>query len=131
MPAAPRPAGPGRGRPRLAFSVGLDPSRPAIAVVTVCGALTAATAAELRDTLGELRRAGRRHLIVDLSAVAELDAVALAVLIGARRRGRANSLRLVAPSPAAGAVLHRTGLCRALRVFPTIPAALDDLAAQA
>jgi len=65
--------------------------------VTVGGAMTAATAAEPRDALGRLRRAGRRHLVVDLSAVQELDAVGLAVLLGARRRGRVASARLVAP----------------------------------
>ncbi len=32
-------------------------------------------------------------------------------------------------NPAAGAVLRRTGLDQARRLFPTIPAALDDLSA--
>lgn len=95
--------------------------RPGHTIVALSGALDGAAAPALREHLiGALRHSGRL-LILDLGEVTSADAAGLAVLVGIRRRaaGLGVALRLAAPDPQVGALLHATGLDRVLTVHPT------------
>ena len=89
--------------------------------MTMFTTTASAAAPALREHLiGALRHSGRL-LILDLGEVTSADAAGLAVLVGIRRRaaGLGVALRLAAPDPQVGALLHATGLDRVLTVHPT------------
>ncbi|KOX25474.1 MULTISPECIES: STAS domain-containing protein [unclassified Streptomyces] len=82
------------------------------AVVTVGGELDIETATLLHHHLANQFLHGRRHLVLDLSALDFMDSSGLNVLIRAGRDARESGgdLHLAAPTPAVRRILEITGL---------------------
>ena len=82
---------------------------PQVLDLTACSALSASLLEAYE---------GRRPVVVDLGEVAFVDSSALAVLVGASRRGRAAdcSVTVINPTALVDAVLRMTGLGRLLDV---------------
>lgn len=80
----------------------------------------------LRDTFLHGVSAERNRVVVDLSATAFLDSVALGALIGAGRRARewGGYVRLVAPRPNIRKVLALTGLDTVFAMYDTVDQAV-------
>jgi anti-anti-sigma factor len=106
--------------------------RPAHTIARLRGELDIATAPALREPLTVLLRLRMPVplLILDLAEVWFCDAAGLAVLIGTQRRATSlgTTLRLAAARPQVARVLHVTGLDRSLSIYPTVAAALAELA---
>ncbi len=83
--------------------------------------------------VGRLRRrlldssAGHLCLVLDLTAVNQIDSAGLGVLVGAlkRLRARDGQLRLAAATGQVARVLHATGLDKVLPVYPDVASALE------
>ena len=83
--------------------------------VRFSGAVTAATASQVRARLRRIRQQGHTRVLVDLQAVTRIDAVGIAVLLEARRAFQA----------VAGVTLVLRAnrvVCRALRATKTVAA---------
>ncbi|AVH98834.1 anti-sigma factor antagonist [Streptomyces cinereoruber] len=82
------------------------------AVVSVGGELDIETATMLHHHLANQFLHGRRHLVLDLSALDFMDSSGLNVLIRAGRDARESGgdLHLAAPTPAVRRILEITGL---------------------
>ncbi|MFD5818555.1 STAS domain-containing protein [Streptomyces sp. NPDC127038] len=87
-----------------------------IALVTVAGELDVETAPELKDRLADQVRGGRRHLLLDLSAVPFMDSSGINALLKAHDvAGRAGGgVCLVSPAQAVRRVLDITGVSLAI-----------------
>ncbi|AWK11949.1 STAS domain-containing protein [Streptomyces spongiicola] len=102
---------------------------PGTAVVTIRGELDVDTATLLRHHLANQTLHGRRHLVLDLSAVGFMDSSGLNVLIRATRETRAmgGDLHLAAPVPQVAKLFDLTGLSLTTAVHEDVPAALTAL----
>jgi len=86
-----------------------------------------------RDILGDAAdaafQAGRRRLVVDLSAVTFCDSGGLSLLVDLHKRAAAlgGELRLAGVQPPVTTVLLATNLDRFLRLHPTVAEAVDSL----
>ncbi|MFE2534782.1 STAS domain-containing protein [Streptomyces sp. NPDC059371] len=100
-----------------------------IALVTVAGELDVETAPELHHRLADQIRGGRRHLLLDLSAVPFMDSSGINALLKAHdAAGRAGGgLRLVSPAPAVQRVLDLTGVSLAIPSVKDVEAALVQI----
>jgi anti-sigma B factor antagonist len=91
-----------------------------IAVVRVTGEVDVASCGVLRESLLRIiTDEGFRGLVVNLAGVRFIDSVGIGVLVGAWRRVRAASSRLVlaAPAPQLRRVLDTAGLTKILPVY--------------
>ncbi len=97
-----------------------------IALVTVAGELDVETAPELHNRLADQVRGGRRHLLLDLSAVPFMDSSGINALLKAHdTAGRAGGgVCLVAPAPVVRRVLDLTGVSLAIPSVDDLDAAL-------
>ena len=95
-------------------------------VATLSGALSFASAPELRDRLRDVLRPDARRLVLDLSQVSFCDASGVAVLVGTNHRANLlrGVLRLAAPAPAVIEAFRTTGLGPRFDIFPTVSAAI-------
>ena len=86
------------------------------AVLSVGGELDMETAALFEDRLAQQLRQGRRHLVLDLSALGFMDSSGLNVLIRAVHKARAagGDLYLAAPTSAVRRILEITGVTTTL-----------------
>ncbi|MFD0007180.1 STAS domain-containing protein [Streptomyces sp. NPDC127178] len=100
-----------------------------ISLVKVSGELYLRTAVSLRKVLVDLANQGRCFLVVDMTAVDNIDSVGVGVLIGALKRVRARegALVLVAPSDSVRKHLWINGLTSRIPVFNTVYAAVEFL----
>ena len=98
-------------------------------VLTVAGELDVVGAPELRQHVINAVRAGRHHLVLDLTGVAFVDSFGLGVLIGALKRVRLldGDLKLVVTEARVRRVLE---VCDLDRVF-TLHTDLDEALAAA
>jgi anti-sigma B factor antagonist len=90
--------------------------------VLLSGRLDARAAAEVRDTLHAVLRAGSGRVIVDLSELELLDVTGLGVLVGAHRRARLDGRDMVlrgAPVRIAR-LLRRVHLDRVITLEPAL-----------
>jgi anti-sigma B factor antagonist len=96
-------------------------------VVTVNGELDIATAPALRDRLAAAIEAGKRRLVIDLSAISFLDSVALATIVHAKQRlPEGGKLALaVDPSSYVMLVFESGGLVKVLDLVETRDQAID------
>ncbi|MFJ8989407.1 STAS domain-containing protein [Streptomyces sp. NPDC102279] len=115
MPAEPTPV-----------SIEVTPYGDGIALVTVAGELDVETAPELRNRLADQIRAGRRHLLLDLSEVPFMDSSGLNALLKAHdEAGHAGgSVCLVSPAPMVRRVLDLTGVSLTIASLDGVEAAL-------
>ncbi len=95
-------------------------------LLTVTEDLVGAGVGRLRQRLLD-SSAGRRYLVLDLTAVDLIDSAGLGVLVGALKRLRAGNgqLRLAAARGDAARVLHATGLDKVLPLYPDVATALE------
>ncbi|MEU3401255.1 stage II sporulation protein AA (anti-sigma F factor antagonist) [Streptomyces filamentosus] len=98
------------------------------AVLAVAGELDMETAGRLQERLTEQFGAGRRRLVLDLSALDFMDSSGLNVLIQAVNEARetGGDLYLAAPTPAVRRILEITGVTTTI---PPHEAVADALAA--
>ncbi|MDI9884442.1 STAS domain-containing protein [Streptomyces sp. HNM0645] len=99
---------------------------PGTALVTIRGELDVDTATLLHHHLANQALHGRRHLVLDLSAVDFMDSSGLNVLIRATRETRATGgdLHLAAPTPPVAKLFDLTGLSLTTAVHEDVEAAL-------
>jgi anti-sigma B factor antagonist len=99
-------------------------------VIAVRGEIDLFTAPELKQKLGEAIEAGRRQIVVDLTQTSFLDSTALGVLIGAVKRLRSDSGRLVLVNVDANIAktFEITGLDQIFTILPTREEAIAALA---
>jgi anti-sigma B factor antagonist len=99
-------------------------------VIAVRGEIDLFTAPELKHKLGEAIEAGRRQIVVDLSETTFLDSTALGVLIGAVKRLRSDSGRLVLVNVDVNIAktFEITGLDQIFTILPTREEAIAALA---
>ncbi|MCZ7457204.1 STAS domain-containing protein [Streptomyces sp. WMMC940] len=99
---------------------------PGTALVTIRGELDVDTATLLHHHLANQALHGRRHLVLDLSAVGFMDSSGLNVLIRATRETRATGgdLHLAAPTPPVAKLFDLTGLSLTTAVHEDVEAAL-------
>ncbi|MET9903365.1 STAS domain-containing protein [Streptomyces sp. NPDC006446] len=100
-----------------------------VALVTVAGELDVETAPELRNRLADQIRGGRRHLLLDLSAVPFMDSSGINALLKAHdETGRAGgSVCLVSPAPVVRRVLDLTGVSLTIASLDGVEAALAHI----
>ena len=100
-------------------------------VIAVRGQINLFTAPELKQKLGEAIEAGRRQIVVDLTQTSFLDSTALGVLIGAVKRLRSDSGRLVLVNVDTNIAktFEITGLDQIFTILPSREAAVDAVAA--
>ncbi|MGW0119656.1 STAS domain-containing protein [Streptomyces sp. NPDC003327] len=96
------------------------------ALLTVGGEMDAETATFLHHHVANQFLHGRRHLVLDLSALSFMDSSGLNVVIKAAReaRERGGDVHLVAPTPAVRRLLEITGLTVTTPVHEDIEEAL-------
>jgi anti-sigma B factor antagonist len=97
-------------------------------VVILSGAFDITRAPVLREQLIRLLRPATCRLVLDMSLVSRVDAVALAVLVGTARRARllGGFLRLAAVGPAVAMAVCAAGLDRQFEIFPTVRSAVSS-----
>jgi anti-sigma B factor antagonist len=78
---------------------------PSGLVLTVSGELDIATAPALRDRLTTAIEAGKRRLVIDLSAISFLDSVALAAIVHTKQRLPEDGRLAVAVDPSSYVML--------------------------
>jgi len=95
-------------------------------LLTVTEDLVGAGVGRLRQRLLD-SSAGRRYLVLDLTAVDLIDSAGLGVLVGALKRLRAGNgqLRLAAARGDVARVLHAAGLDKVLPLYPDVATALE------
>lgn len=92
-----------------------------VTVVVPRGELDAASAAQVKQTLGTLIDAGRSRLVVDLGGVTYMDSAGLGQLVNAMKLARkaGGDLRLCALSEETLRVFETTRLNKEMALFPT------------
>lgn len=95
-------------------------------VSTVAGDLDVVGGPELRQHVVTQVHDGRRHLVLDLSAVDFIDSFGLGVLVGALKRTRLQDgdLRVVVPAPRIRRVFEVCDLDRVFKLHKTVQEAV-------
>jgi anti-sigma B factor antagonist len=93
------------------------------AVVEVSGDLDLYGVSLVREALGDLYRAGRNLIVVDMSRVEFMDSSGLGVIIGGVKRARAagGELVLAGTQERETRILRVTGVVKVLPCFATVP----------
>jgi anti-sigma B factor antagonist len=96
-------------------------------VVELAGEVDLYSAPELKRRIVDAIDAGKTRIVVDLSQTTFIDSTTLGVLVGARKRLRANdgSLAVVCPDPDKLALFEMTGLDRVFSIHDDREAALE------
>ncbi|AXI81152.1 STAS domain-containing protein [Peterkaempfera bronchialis] len=99
---------------------------PELAVVSVAGELDVDTATELHYQLANQLHHGRRHLVLDLTAVPFMDSSGLNIVIRTQQETRrvGGSLRLAGPTAAVRRIIDLTGVGITTPVHDTVDEAL-------
>jgi anti-sigma B factor antagonist len=101
--------------------------RDGVHLVSVAGEIDLFTAPEFKQRVSAPIEAGRRRVIVDLTATTFIDSSSLGVLIGAHRRLRREdgSMVVVCSDDAIVKTFRITGLDSVFRIVPTLDEALN------
>ncbi|MEV5011302.1 STAS domain-containing protein [Streptomyces sp. NPDC056159] len=94
------------------LSVEVTLPREDVALLTVDGYLDVDTATELQAHLANQLHHGRRHFLLDLSAVPFMDSSGMNIILRVYQeaRERAGSVHIIAPAPAVLRILDLTGI---------------------
>ncbi|MFB7576407.1 STAS domain-containing protein [Streptomyces sp. NPDC093064] len=94
------------------LSVEVTLPREDVALLTVDGYLDVDTATELQAHLANQLHHGRRHFLLDLSAVPFMDSSGMNIILRVYQeaRERAGSVHIIAPAPAVLRILDLTGV---------------------
>lgn len=89
------------------------------------------SAPELRTVLVQLVEGGRLILVVDLSAIDDVDSTGLGVLVGGLKRvhSQGGTLSLVVTNDRLRSILSKTALTKIFRVHDNVPSAVATLVA--
>ncbi|MFD4611619.1 MULTISPECIES: STAS domain-containing protein [unclassified Streptomyces] len=94
------------------LSVEVTLPREEVALLTVEGYLDVDTATELQAHLANQLHHGRRHFLLELSAVPFMDSSGMNIILRVYQeaRERAGSVHIIAPAPAVLRILELTGV---------------------
>jgi stage II sporulation protein AA (anti-sigma F factor antagonist) len=111
------------------LSIDVALPREDVALVTVKGFLDIDTATELHHHLANQVHHGRRHLLLDLSAVPFMDSSGINIILKAYKETRQadGSVRLIDPTPAVQRILDLTGVSLTVPSSKTVDDALAEL----
>ncbi|WP_314223693.1 STAS domain-containing protein [Streptomyces zaehneri] len=100
-----------------------------VTVVTLAGELDVYTAPGLRQLLVDMVNHERWFLVLDLSAVTNIDSTGLGVVTGGLKRVRAHDgmMALVVPHEILAKVFRITGLIKVFPIFDTVDPAVEFL----
>ncbi|MER5602644.1 STAS domain-containing protein [Streptomyces sp. NPDC002265] len=113
-------------RARNPLSVEVTVPREDIALVAVEGHLDLDTATEFQHQLANQLHHGRRHFLLDLSAVPFMDSSGMNIVLRVYQeaRGVSGSVHVIAPAPAVRRILDLTGVSITVPVSETVDDAL-------
>ncbi|MFF5184699.1 STAS domain-containing protein [Streptomyces sp. NPDC000345] len=108
------------------LSVEVDVIREDTALVTVEGHLDLDTATEFQAQLANQLHHGRRHFLLDLSAVPFMDSSGMNIILRVYQeaRGLPGSVHVIDPTPAVRRVLDLTGVSLTVPVSDKVDEAL-------
>ncbi|MEU3349363.1 STAS domain-containing protein [Streptomyces sp. NPDC006700] len=108
------------------LSVEVTLPREDVALLTVEGYLDVDTATELQAHLANQLHHGRRHFLLELSAVPFMDSSGMNIILRVYQeaRERAGSVHIIAPAPAVLRILELTGVSITVPVSRTAEEAL-------
>ncbi|MFD4975709.1 STAS domain-containing protein [Streptomyces sp. NPDC058424] len=108
------------------LSVEVTLPREDVALLTVEGYLDVDTATELQAHLANQLHHGRRHFLLELSAVPFMDSSGMNIILRVYQeaRERAGSVHIIAPTPAVLRILDLTGVSITVRVSGSAEEAL-------
>ena len=100
-----------------------------LVLVSVSGELDLHVEPELRSCLAATDGLGARAVVLDLSGVSFLDSTICGLIVGEAKRGVGGNreLVLVGNGSHPTQVLRLAGIDRVVRLFPTLPDALQNL----
>ena len=111
------------------LSIEVTMPREDVALVVVQGFLDVDTATELHHHLANQTHHGRRHLLLDLSAVPFMDSSGINIILKAYKETRQidGSVGLIDPAPAVQRILDLTGVSLTVPSYATADEALDKV----
>jgi anti-sigma B factor antagonist len=86
------------------FAISEDVTTGEIALIAMAGEIDYAVSPQLRERIFEHIEAGRRHIVLDLSAATFIDSTAIGVLAGAVTRLRGGEQMTAVPAEGAGSL---------------------------
>ncbi|MFE6823120.1 STAS domain-containing protein [Streptomyces sp. NPDC057690] len=109
------------------LSVEVTLPREDVALVTVEGHLDLDTATDLQAHLANQLHHGRRHFLLDLSAVPFMDSSGMNIILRVYQevRGLSGSVHVIAPTPAVRRVLDLTGVSLTVPISEKVDEALE------
>jgi anti-sigma B factor antagonist len=132
MPSRGATPNPSKPRGRGAFGISQRELEDRASVIAVEGELDLSTAPRLKWMLIDSLAAGQSQLVLDLSLTSFMDSTALGVLVGVRRKLRADDrLAIVCTEPDVLKIFEYAGMDGAFAIFPTLDEALAHARGQA
>ncbi|MEU9311751.1 STAS domain-containing protein [Streptomyces sp. NPDC048256] len=109
------------------LSVEVTLPREDVALVTVEGHLDLDTATDLQAHLANQLHHGRRHFLLDLSAVPFMDSSGMNIILRVYQEARKlpGSVHVIAPTPAVRRVLDLTGVSLTVPISEKVDEALE------
>ncbi|MDT0386497.1 MULTISPECIES: STAS domain-containing protein [Streptomyces] len=108
------------------LSVEVELPREDVALITVAGYLDVDTATEFQAHLANQLHHGRRHFLLDLSAVPFMDSSGMNIILRVYQetRGDAGSVHVIQPTPAVRRILDLTGVSITVPISESVEEAL-------
>ena len=101
-----------------------------LAVLSIAGRITAATAPEVKNGISSLISTGHIDLVLDLSKTTFIDSSGLSAIVSGLKRVRevAGSLKLACLQGDVRSIFKLTMLDRVFEMYSTVEAAIEDTA---
>ncbi|CAL9349001.1 STAS domain-containing protein [Streptomyces sp. NPDC058947] len=108
------------------LSVEVELPREDVALITVSGYLDVDTATEFQAHLANQLHHGRRHFLLDLSAVPFMDSSGMNIILRVYQetRGDSGSVHVIQPTPAVRRILDLTGVSITVPISENVEEAL-------
>lgn len=109
------------------LSVEVSLPREDVALLTVAGYLDVDTATEFQHHLANQLHHGRRHFLLDLSAVPFMDSSGMNIILRVYQEARElpGSVHIISPTPAVRRILDLTGVSITVPVSESVDEALE------